>query len=163
MLDDSGRSGGSSQLLIGTVYDDKTGDKLRDGGVKLKYWASDINAMTAELYGRGTGGVAAISATLASGATDDWAPTGLVGGETNRIIVTPDSGNGSILDGILATSFGDGFKLQLVNLTAYQFLLKHNAVGSASANRLLLPNATDQWVLPYSRVTIERISSNWMI
>jgi len=50
LLDDPSRSGGSSQLGIGAALNDGTGDPLRGGGQKLKYWASDLNAMLTEIY-----------------------------------------------------------------------------------------------------------------
>lgn len=50
VLDDPSRPGGSSELGIGAALNDGTGDPLRTGGAKLKLWAADINAMTAELF-----------------------------------------------------------------------------------------------------------------
>lgn len=50
LLDDPAHAGGSSQLGVGSSANDGTGDPLRTGGQKLKTWASDLNAMTNELY-----------------------------------------------------------------------------------------------------------------
>lgn len=50
LLDDVNHSGGSSQLLPGTVANDNTGDQAFTGSRKLKQNLADLNSMTAELY-----------------------------------------------------------------------------------------------------------------
>lgn len=50
LLDDPLHTTTSDQLLVGAAYDDGTGDKYRDGGVKLKQWAADVNTMFALVF-----------------------------------------------------------------------------------------------------------------
>lgn len=67
LLDDPAHAGGSSQLNVGSTANDGTGDDLRDGGLKLKQWATDLNAMTLELYEL----IDTINATLAKSITTE--------------------------------------------------------------------------------------------
>lgn len=67
LLDDPAHAGGSSQLLVGTVPNDGTGDPARTAGLKLKQWAADLNTMLSSQSGQAyvaPGGATPINAAL---------------------------------------------------------------------------------------------------
>lgn len=161
LLDDPSHAGGSDQLLIGTVYDDNTGDKLRDGGVKLKQWAADLNTMLAELYG--VGAFARIAYTYGAGAQDNVTPTGFVANSTNRIEATANSAD-STVNWLPACS--DGFKMRLYNVgSTGRIILGHEAGSSAASGRLHLPGLAAFYLPPGFGCVLEYIGAltRWMV
>jgi len=55
-----------------------------------------------------------VTATVPTGTTDSYDPTGYVGGTTNRLILTPTDST-STLAGLLSSGVADGFAVQIYN------------------------------------------------
>lgn len=97
--------------------------------------------------GGSSGGIynVSISATLASGNTDSFAPTGYVAGVTNRLRLTPNAA-GSTLLGLLAAT--DGWSILLVNLSLTVPIIISNQASGTSANQFRCPNYTGFSIAP---------------
>ena len=162
-INDPLHAGGSTAIVLGTVLDDNTGDRLRAGGVKLVQSLTDQDSMNAEIYASWAIVLNSIAFTYAAGVNDNVTPTGFIVNKTNRIEVTADP-TGSTVDSLPACN--NGWRVRLPNVgTTGTLKLAHEAVGSTAAGRLHLPGLNDVFVPPGNAVTLEYVASisRWMI
>jgi hypothetical protein len=151
LLDDPLAVGGSTQLLIGTIQDDRTGDPADIGGRKLKAWAAAVNTMTADLSA-----IELHSLTDAAPGTtvNDYAPTGYTA-LTSRMLVTAAAG-GTTVNGLSATAVADNHRIYWRNQsTTDNTTFAHLAGGQTAGNQFscpggvaaILPPLTGAWLI----------------
>jgi len=142
LLDDPARSGGTSELEVGSSVNDGTGNPLRTGGQRLKLWAADINAMMVELYiawaadttsatlvratrnftgshNEGQAATVTNAQTLWSGqAGDRFAAAKTASTTTGKYIIRPNGsqsiGSGAVGKGVIINDVGTILKLHMV-------------------------------------------------
>ena len=99
---------------------------------------------------------------LASGNTDDWAPTGF--STANIVRVTTDAGH-STLRGLAGGSGSRKVYLVNIGLSAGNLVLAHNDIGSSDANRFFLPSAGSLTIRPYgcAEIWYDNDLSRWRV
>lgn len=106
--------------------------------------------------------VVSVSASPATGPLDNYAPTGYVGGTTNRLILTAASG-GSTIDGILATGVTDGFQLLIQNASTTDVLIFPNlAAGSSAANQFSNQGSASVQIPANGAARVNYIVNKWV-
>lgn len=110
------------------------------------------------LMGLGGYGGAAISPAQLVANTNDWAPAGYA--TAGRIRFSTDASRD--LTGIVA--LGDGVRITLLNIGAFNLVLKHDATSTA-ANRFYGPNSADHTIRPNGAAVIEYdlASTRWRV
>lgn len=161
LLDDAGRIGGTSQLLIGSADDDGTGNNAREGGRRLKLSLADQNAMNTELYASIIGRGYALDAPTA-GRHDNYAPTGADGFPVGYSRVDVDTTAGDVtLSGLLSTNALDGQEVIVANVGANNLTLNAQDANSTAANRI---RAKDNFVIDVVRLVYYKGSVNrWVL
>ncbi len=107
--------------------------------------------------------VSVTDATPGSTPIDNYAPTGLVGGSTNRLLLAASvDPTGTTINGLLATSYPDGFEIQIVETAGIGSLnFPHLASSSAAANRFSNQNAAIWVIPPLGSAKIKRTGTIW--
>lgn len=140
-----------AQINVGSAPNDGTGDQIRTAFQKINLAIAAIGT------GGGSSSLVSVSATLAS-SQNDYAPTGYVGGTTNRLLLTSTV---STITGLGAAT--DGFALDIVNVGGGVITFKHNSSSSTAANRFFTPNSSDATLPNNGVVTLKYVTNAWYL
>jgi hypothetical protein len=150
---------GSSQLLVGTVADDGTGDDARVGGNRLKQWAADINAMFAALY---SASGFTFSNSVTAALTASQSNMALAAG-VNRALLGAAVG-GSSVTGFALASVTDGAPLLVRNTsTTDPITIPHLSSASSAANQVSCPAGVAFEIPPQTNCLLSYIVNVWTI
>ena len=148
---------GSSQVLVGTVAKDGTGDGARVGVNRIKQWAADLNTMLAALYAASTFSASTSSTLTAS--QNNFA----LGAGINRWLATAASG-GSSVTGIALASVSDGQSLLVRNVSATDSItFPHLSSSSTSTNQVSCPGGVAFLLPPLTNALLTYITNVWTV
>jgi len=103
-----------------------------------------------------------VTATLPSGDSDNYAPTGYVPGTTNCLILTPTDGT-SALDGLVATGVPNGFPMLIWNASSTISMTFNDENSSTPANQFVCPGAAPATLLPFAKVLVTYLGGQWTL
>jgi hypothetical protein len=99
-----------------------------------------------------------VSATLPSSA-NNYAPSGYIGGSTNRLLLTP-FGGGSTLTGLSSSMVTDNWEVFIYNQSATDVIdFLHLSASSTAANRFSCPQGQTAQLASLTGVLLRYITS----
>ena len=101
-----------------------------------------------------------VTATVASGNTDNYAPASYTGGTTNCLILTPTDSTSTLL-GLSASGVPNGFPLIIYNASSTVALAFQNQNSSTPANQFACPLGGSFALDPQSKILLVYIGSQW--
>ena len=103
-----------------------------------------------------------VNATLSAGSIDNFAPSGYVGGLTNCLVLTPNSG-GSTLVGLSATGVHSGFSVLIWNSSSTVSINFANQASTTPTNQFVCPNLGTVALPPGAKVIAVYIGGQWTL
>jgi hypothetical protein len=103
-----------------------------------------------------------VTATLASGVTDNYSPAGYTGGTTNCLILTPTDGT-STLAGLSASGVTSGYQLIIWNASSTIAFTFENQASGTPANQFACPGAGSVSLGPFTKVLAVYLNSQWTL
>jgi hypothetical protein len=103
-----------------------------------------------------------VNATLSAGSTDNFSPSGYIGGTTNCLVLTPNPA-GSTLVGISATGVPSGFPLLIWNSSSTTTINFTNQASTTPTNQFACPGAGTVSLGPQAKVILVYIGGQWTL
>jgi hypothetical protein len=103
-----------------------------------------------------------VTATVPSGTSDNYAPSGYVPGSTNCLILTPTDGT-SALSGLDATGVPNGYTLVLWNSSSTIALTLNSEASATVANQFVCPAGQNSYIATLDKVILIYLSGEWIV
>ncbi len=103
-----------------------------------------------------------VIATVPSGETDNFSPSGYVAGTTNCLILTPVDGT-STLDGLDATGVPNGYAMIAWNASSTISITFNDEASSIPANQFVCPGAVPATLAPFAKVLLTYLGGQWTL
>lgn len=136
------------------------GSKLYYGDDDVGSGAGSIDLTT--LSGGGSLLNKSVSDVAPGALVNDYAPSGYIGGTTNRLLLTAAVG-GTVVNGLSAAGVPDGLTILISNISSTDPLsFPHLAIGSLAANQFSNQNAETVQIPPLGAARVTYVSSKWV-